>query len=749
MDPNERDDEKVYIRNAELHDDYALDDIMAEYGEPDRPAPPAEDLENTLRHIILDAIDGADSVAGASFSSLDDMLDDAVEKTIAEVDAAKADKQEPEPDEDAPDPTEDVEPTEAADTEQPVNSEPEFSEVSLSDEALPSGGTEYASPDFPEEDIPPTDIDEERREKAKERFLSPLVAVLALIALRRGQRSGGEAHAPTVEDEQLPDPNPKKAAKHYASQLASLKLRGRLTAVLSIVLIYISFASTSALPLFGALGSSSRALCLTQIILLLTVMLTALDIFTAGIASMCRGRLGHETLAALSAVFCVLDAAVSAAAGLDYGLPFCAVAASALCAELWGAYYTCRAYRHSFRVLGSSSGFYSVTGEYGVTDKHVALMKSHLGAEGFIRRSEQADISEYAYSAITPFLLAAAVIFSLLATVFHGSAGAFLHCLASLTAVSSSFSAALAFALPYAVTARDLAQSGAAIAGWEGARDIGLSHSVVITDTDVFPSGTVAVSGIRILEGAYTDKVVSYTASVLTASGCGLVHAFSTLMRRNGWTLCRVEGFEPHDGGGMTAVVNGESVCIGGSAFMNLIGVRVPQKLNAKSSVYTAINGTLVGIFEITYTPTASVQGALAVLLHSNQRPVFATRDFNITPALIKQLFRMPTDRFDFPAYAERCRISSAEPDEHSRTDAVITREGMGPLVDVSDKGSRLYRCARISVAISAAGSVLGLVLLFMLFWAGAYSSAGVSNVLTFMLLWLIPCIVLTLSLKK
>ena len=173
------------------------------------------------------------------------------------------------------------------------------------------------------------------------------------------------------------------------------------------------------------------------------------------------------------------------------------------------------------------------------------------------------------------------------------------------------------------------------------------------------------------------------------------------------------------------------------------------EKLSTRSSVYTAINGALVGIFTVEYKPVSSVQDALVLLLHSKLEPIFAIRDFNITPMMIKTKFKMPTDSFRFPAYAERYRISGAEPDSASRVAAVLAREGMGPLVDAAERGRRTYTGARAAAIVSAVGSVFGVLLLFLLCWLGAFESASASNVLIFMLLWLLPLILVVFGLER
>ena len=128
---------------------------------------------------------------------------------------------------------------------------------------------------------------------------------------------------------------------------------------------------------------------------------------------------------------------------------------------------------------------------------------------------------------------------------------------------------------------------------------------------------------------------------------------------------------------------------------------------------------------------------------------LFAIRDFNITPLMIQQRFRMPTDGFDFPSFSERYRISAAEPSEGSPPAAVLTREGLGPLAEASERGRRLYRASRISVFISLLGSLTGLVLMFLLCLNASFDSATAGNMMTFMFLWLVPVLVVSFGLRR
>ena len=109
----------------------------------------------------------------------------------------------------------------------------------------------------------------------------------------------------------------------------------------------------------------------------------------------------------------------------------------------------------------------------------------------------------------------------------------------------------------------------------------------------------------------------------------------------------------------------------------------------------------------------------------------------------------MPTDLFEFPAYTERFELSAAQPDEGVKPAAVSLRESMSSLVELSDRGRRLYTAARAGAAVSAAGSVVGLLLMCYLCWTAAFDSASAANALLFMLLWVLPTLVLSFGLQR
>lgn len=220
-------------------------------------------------------------------------------------------------------------------------------------------------------------------------------------------------------------------------------------------------------------------------------------------------------------------------------------------------------------------------------------------------------------------------------------------------------------------------------------------------------------------------------------------------MQRNDCALMPLEDFACNESGGLTAIINGEEVLVGSSAFMNLRGVRLTEARSMKDAVYVSINGLLVGFFKIKYVPVQSVQNALFALLRTKIAPIFAVRDFNITPLMLGQKFKMSTDGFDFPAYRKRYAMSAAEPSDYTQTAGIVARDGLGPLVSVAALGRQLYSTVRICVILALLCTVIGVVLMFALCAISAFDSATVGNLLVYMGLWLVPVILLNFSLKR
>jgi hypothetical protein len=576
---------------------------------------------------------------------------------------------------------------------------------------------------------------------ALERMLTPLVQLLATKLARRQMQKTEAANWPDpVEVRQAPELSPRKAGKFYAAVGKALRFRVRIASFLCLILAWIGFQ----LPMAGMLGQSVALQAGVSLVLTLAVMVTALDVVTAGFRQLFDLHPALEALATLATLFSCVDAATVM---LGYGtyLPFCAIGAISLTTALWSNRLTCTALRRTMKTVAMSKYPSALAAEEN-GDTGRVLVRSELAGRGLVRRSEQPDLCQTTYARVAPLLLLAALVLSVVASL-GSQGGYFLHTFSALLSVSASFAAFFAFPLPYSLASKRLQSSGVAMAGYAGCADIGRTRKIVLTDEDLFPPGTLRFSEINILEGAFVSKVVSCTASLLAGTNSGVMSIFNELMTRRGYDMVEVEQFVCHEGGGLSGIVAGERVLVGSAGFMNLMGIRLPQNLNPENAICTAMEGELVGVFTVEYIPVKSVQSALVTLFRGKTQAIFALRDFNITPRMVRRLFKMPTDNFNFPPFRERYRIASATNQSAQKPlAAIITRSGMLPLVDAAESGRRLYTTCRINTILALAGTAIGMFILFLLFRAGSFDTANAGNVLSFMILWALPAVILSLG---
>lgn len=592
------------------------------------------------------------------------------------------------------------------------------------------GDYEYAAPES--ENAP-------RREYGKAPRANPILGFLAVLGvkLKNAQTAGAAA---TVEDaEELGEEMPaKKAAKYYAGSVNSLRTRFKLSLFPALALLWISLG----LPAFGALGSDLKVTSLVCLVLELAVVMLGLDIFTSGIMSLVRGRPGMWTLVSVACVTGALDAAVAYAVGTaGWGYPMCAASALSMVFALWGALLEARALRFSTKAKELAVAPMTVTAESGVDGREGSvLLKSRRSLDGWLHRCEEPDAAESFFSTASPWLLLASVVLALAATVITRQWTYFFRVLAATTACTAPFVAFIACPLPYFLLALRAYRRGAAVAGWPGMREIGRAMGMVVTDSDLFPGDSIKISSIRILDGTVPERVIANAGSVIVASGSGLSPLFAELMRRNGYAMRRVEDFCCHEGGGLTALIAGEEVLCGSAAFMRLMGIMVPQKLADKSAVFISISGVLSGIFNIEYTPVKSVGKALAGCLKHRRAPIFAVRDFLVTPLMLSRKYHIPTEGFDFPLYAVRYAVSATEPAEDSVVCALLAREGLGGYMEVSGCGRRCYLSASLATVLSGVAAVAGVLLAFALYaFGGGLTTAWL---IAYMAVFLLPSLI-------
>lgn len=537
-----------------------------------------------------------------------------------------------------------------------------------------------------------------------------------------------------------PDLPPAELARSYAKGLGSLRLRWFVLCLLFVGQLYLLLQPVFGLPDPAQLsGIEQLPLWLSGGLLLPAAALSA-DVWWRGLVRLFGGKPGMDTLLACSTLFTLADAASLIAGVLPDRagqLPYAAAVTLAQTCALRGCYLKKMGLRTACRTAAAAQQPYVVTLDPARWNNRPAYSKHADAIAGFGSQIQSDDGAQRLFRPVCGLLLVACTALSLLSSVGQGRGEYLLWCLSATFTASSALGGLLCYARPFFTLSRRLARSGAVLAGWDGVESLG--KSVLLTDGDLFPPGTVAVNGIKVFGDISLEKVTALCATLLHDAGSGLDRIFRDLLRAQGGSYRNAAELTCYEAGGLSAVIRDQQVLVGTAAFMSLMEVRLPQGLNVKNAVFCAIDGELAGIFALNYTLHSAISPALDALIRNRITPVLVTRDFNIIPAMLRQRFKLPVEKMEYPNMERRMELSDPEQVHAEVLTAVLCREGLAPLSEAVVGGLRLRRAVRLSGAFLCVGSALGALLSYYLTVQLAFTSLSPLNLLIFLVMWLVP----------
>ena len=536
-----------------------------------------------------------------------------------------------------------------------------------------------------------------------------------------------------------PDIPPAKLAAQYSKGLKGQGIRVRFAMVSALI----ALACSLDLPFLSWSGLAEgpkvfQTRCWLLSALLAVTALLCYEIIAAGFKGLVTLRPRAESILMFAFFFTLVDGL--AAPGMEERkgcLPYSAVAALALAFALWGEHARRRSDRLGAKAAAQTKTPYVVSMDETLWSNRPTYTKISGTSLGFGSQLQLEDGGHAVYRFAAPLLLLAALLCAVMASAGQKAPERFWWSASACFTAAGSWTALLAFALPYRKLTERLHKVGAALAGWAGAARCG-QGGVIVGDEDLFPTGSVTVAQVKVFGGIATEKVVGYTATMLRAMDCGLTRPFHDLLRTHGALYREVSGLEWHEGGA-SGVIRNQEVAVGTAAYMHLMEVPLPPGHNIKNAVFCAINGQLSGLFLLNYTMSGAVNPSLSALMRAGTAPVLATRDPNLIPSLLGQKFRLPVDRMEFPPVDRRLELSKPDPDEVGELVALLSREGLSVYCDAVVGGRRLRLATLLGLVFTLAGSVIGLCLTFYLTSVAAFASLTVVNFLIFMAAWLVP----------
>ena len=476
--------------------------------------------------------------------------------------------------------------------------------------------------------------------------------------------------------------------------------------------------------------------CLVLLACLALCAILCRPVFGRAVRTLARKRCTSDVLAAVS----LLVSAADCVARLTMpdrsdAMPYAPVACMAMAFALWGGSQANKGMFHTFHTAAVDDD-----PPYLVTETDRGACKQKGTVPGFYTTAMRDDWSTVCQTLLLPVVLVASIVFAGLSSLGQGRGSDFLLNWSAILVAGATFALPLCWALPFSRLAGHLQKTGCAVAGWTGADRIGRRKGMILTDSDLFPPGTIQLNGVKVF-GEELPRAASYAAALAQAADCGLQRLFDGLVRSEGGQFMKVDDFSFYEEGGYSGTIRGETVLLGTASFMRKMDVRLPGGINLKTGVFLAVDRQLIAVFAVKYNAAENVDFALRMMRRSHITPILAARDPNITPALLRRKFHKGV-KVEYPDLTARVALSEAEKDRGIPR-ALLFREGLMPYAETVAGSRRLCKAVRRAVALSLLGSASGTLLAFYLVFNSAYNLLTPLALMVFLLLWTVPVLLM------
>jgi len=538
----------------------------------------------------------------------------------------------------------------------------------------------------------------------------------------------------------------------FASGVDWLRIRTWLAALTCIVVSYFSLAPFINFPLPQSLSDSDMLFTGILLILQLVVMLIGLDIFFTGIYDAVHGKPGIESIISLCCIATLADTTYSLLfTDTKFGVPFCFISSIALFSTMYGTRLGKSAFARTINTVTRNNSPIPVRAAWEKVDNGIVLSKSDSSTDGFMFKLTRVDYVENKFQYFSPLIIIACIVFTVVCSVINGIETA-TRSFATITCGAAAFTAIWSFNLPFYKISSLLANRGSALASWESAVSVNSAVAIMVKDNDLFTPENIRINSFKVSSWIEANQAILYAGSMAIKSNAGFSDAFRDLLAEHSLMPNDIADFTALDSGGVTGTIDDHKLALGSEAFMHICNVSLTGfTSNIIGAIYLAVDGAAAAVFVVHYTPTEKVQRSLIRLTRrkSKTHPLFATRDFNLTPAMLRGKFKIDLNDIEQIPYTERFKLSDDKHDSKARPIAVLGDHSLIGFANLVDSGKWLYARVRLNLLINAICAFFGLALMTFLCAAGAFEIASPDRVFIYHLVFVALTIITSILPRK
>lgn len=528
--------------------------------------------------------------------------------------------------------------------------------------------------------------------------------------------------------------------RYYALSEAGV---GKLQAAIlvSALVVLICGAVTTMYVLDMVPENRLRLVIFSQVLAMLISALMGCQLMLDAIAGIFRGRFTLDTLLTVSFFVCLADAYFCLQ---SLRVPCCAAFCLSMTMALWARYHRHTTEMAQMDTMRKAVRLHGLTKKADYYEGQAGLLQVEGQVEDFMDTYNKPSGPEKLQNFYAFLSLIFCTAISVFAGMRHGMDLAVQILSTSLlVAVPASFFVSIS--RPAAILEKRLHMVGTVLCGWQGVKGLRGKAVFPLEDTDLFPQGSTKFNGVKFYNDHDPDEVVSCATSLICQAGGGLVPLFQQLLSSRDGVIYPVESFRSYGGGGIGGIVQGQPVLMGDMAFLQDMGIEIPEGTMVSQAVYAAMDGQLCAVFAVSYAKMRSSSAGLVTLCgYRRLKPVMVGSDFMITEDFIRSKFSIKTRRIVFPDPDTRAVLRDAQPDADAPVLALSTREELLGTAYAVTGARALSTATRLGVAIHLIGGILGMLMMLVLAVLGSTELLIPTNILLYQLIWAVPGLLVT-----
>ena len=511
-------------------------------------------------------------------------------------------------------------------------------------------------------------------------------------------------------------------------------LRSTILGVLTLICIYISCAADfTILPLPSAMDYASHSGRVLGVFLLLLACALALayDVVWDGIRAVLQGSPNFATLADAALLLNILHCCIRLASEGEE-IPFACIAMLILFAQLRAQVSEETIKHYTYKVAGAAREPIGIFCRRGKTPHLVKAPLADINT--FAAQTTEQEERKRMERLFTLSALAAAVILSVIVCASTGDAGRLIYVLAATVTGSCQVALLSASVMARQSAARRLAHCGAASDSDEGSDKLATTQTVVLTDEDLFPNGSVVLVSLELHSNLNDATALAYAAALTQGSSLGNMLA-EEVRTRYGAPLAahRVLRYD----GGVGGQIGGLQVLLGNERFMISRGVSVGGMTD--NALALSLDGSLAAVLTVDYTVPAVLFHAMQKLTEQKTTIWLNSHNQQITPQLVEQLYGLPKGTVVVPELECSRALQNPARVQDARLCALLMRDGLMGIADCICAARAQRKAQRAGVLIGICASIVCMLLMMYLCYAFVPSDAHPIRLLIYMVLCFIP----------